>query len=466
VAALTLARVEALAPDQPSLAAAGKLLKPALWPSLGRDATASVLWGEAQGSGSAPYRLSATPDDLGYKCSCPSRKFPCKHVLALFWQFAEHPARFAPADPPPWVSDWLARRRPTAGKAEPPQGAGASAALAVAAADPPAAEDAEEAARAAQRQAKALAVREAGLGQALAAFDTWISDQLREGLASFPQRAQAVCRAAAQRLVDSKAGGLAQLVDELPATLFGLPERLRADFVLGELARLALIAAAYPRQEALPEPLRVDLRRIVGWTQKREDLLADPTAPRLRAAWAVAGTRSVIQADRLRRVETWLAAADGTAALLLDFVPVQVGAIQPPFADGEQFEAELVFYPSSAPLRAIVAERGPSQAGRAPPVASLALGQALAAYHARVAALPWLADDLMLVANAGLRAVGGGLYLAGNDGAAMLPLIAGQADACLPLLGMSLVTAAGIWDGRQLTLLSAQTSLGPWFDPR
>lgn len=90
---LTRERIESLAPDQASLAAALKLAKPATWPVIAASDDAGVLWGECQGSGSQPYRVVVSPGDTGHKCTCPSRKFPCKHVLALLWMRVETPAR-------------------------------------------------------------------------------------------------------------------------------------------------------------------------------------------------------------------------------------------------------------------------------------------------------------------------------------------------------------------------------------
>src|SRR5262245_41865083 len=116
---LTLERIEGLAPDQASLAAARKLLKPSSWPTLAEGE--GLVWGECQGSGATPYRVVVTEADVGYKCTCPSRKFPCKHALALMWMRAEKSAAFAPATVPDWVKDWLSRRRGTstpASKAE------------------------------------------------------------------------------------------------------------------------------------------------------------------------------------------------------------------------------------------------------------------------------------------------------------------------------------------------------------
>src|SRR5689334_13853969 len=109
--ALTLERIEALAPDQASLEAARKLLKPASWPTLAEGE--GLIWGECQGSGATPYRVAVNESDAGYKCTCPSRKFPCKHTLALMWMRADRSTTFAPAPVPEWVKDWLSRRRGT-----------------------------------------------------------------------------------------------------------------------------------------------------------------------------------------------------------------------------------------------------------------------------------------------------------------------------------------------------------------
>ena len=104
--AISLEKIEQMAPDQASLAAAKKLLKPGKWPTLA-DNGAGIVWGECQGSGATPYRIAVTEADAGYKCTCPSRKFPCKHSLALMWMRAEGLAPFVPGTLPQWVEDWL-----------------------------------------------------------------------------------------------------------------------------------------------------------------------------------------------------------------------------------------------------------------------------------------------------------------------------------------------------------------------
>ncbi|WP_367276283.1 SWIM zinc finger family protein [uncultured Erythrobacter sp.] len=71
-------------PDQASLTAAKELLKPAEWPLL-RENGDGLIWGECRGSGSTPYRHVVSELDADYNCTCPSRKFPCKHALALMY---------------------------------------------------------------------------------------------------------------------------------------------------------------------------------------------------------------------------------------------------------------------------------------------------------------------------------------------------------------------------------------------
>jgi hypothetical protein len=101
-----------LAPDQASLSAAAKLRKPGPWSLLGCDDAAGLIWGECQGSGSSPYRVICSEADYGTECTWPSRKFPCKHALALMWMRADRAPSFKAEPFPDWVGDWLARRKP------------------------------------------------------------------------------------------------------------------------------------------------------------------------------------------------------------------------------------------------------------------------------------------------------------------------------------------------------------------
>jgi SWIM zinc finger len=476
---LTKDKIEQLAPDQASLGAALKLMKPASWPILAREADASLLWGECQGSGAVPYRVIVSPSDVGYKCTCPSRKFPCKHVLAIMWMHCDKPERFEPDASPDWVQDWLSRRRPKA-SGTPPQvekaGAGgskggASMAAALQETDEARSADPKAIARAEAQRLRLKEEREATVLAGLDELDRWILDQLNLGLAGFAQRAVQTTKTLSTRLVDAKALGLATRLEMLSTEVFRVPEQMREDLVLERLAALALIGAAYRNQELLPPTLKSDVRRTTGWTVKREELLADAEAPRVSTAWIVAATHSEVQPDKLRRLETWLLNAAPTpdspnVALLIDFVPVSVGPSASPFSAGETLKGEVVFYPSATPLRGQLATREATSPDIAWPVLPQGLEAALYAYETALALQPWLEQWPLAASQLTVdRIAPQQLVLAGENGLA-LPVERSQTDDLLPLLGIGPISALCTWDGRLARLLAADTAIGRWHEGR
>jgi hypothetical protein len=466
---LSLAKIEALAPDQAALDAARKLLKPATWPTLACD-EAGLVWGEAQGSGATPYRVVVSEVDAGYKCTCPSRKFPCKHSLALMWMRAEGRVAFTSGTPPQWVNDWLSRRRGPS-QAAPATDAAQKASIAVAASVSEEAADPKAEARAAAQRERTRRDREASILAGLDEFGLWLSDQLEKGIAAFVANAAGACRRMAQRLVDAKASALATRLDSLPARLFSLTEAARPTAAVVELGVFHLIAEAYRRQDALDPALREDVRQMVGWVQTRDALLADFDAVRTAGRWHVIATRSEVQPDRLRRVETWLwreGEGDGPRfALLLDFVPVTVGAASAGFMIGETFEAELVFYASPIPLRALIAtQTSPSSANQAmPPLPEAGLAAAWQAYEQALGARPWLGDWPFLFTGARVRRSGEALFLTDPaDASLALPISPEQAVSALPLANAGPVNGVGLWDGWRIRLTQAEAEIGRWVD--
>ena len=466
---ISLEKIEAMAPDQASLVAARKLVKPGGWSGLSSD-DAGLVWGECQGSGSSPYRVVISEIDAGYKCTCPSRKFPCKHNLALMWMRAEGKISFQTAQAPDWVQDWVRRRRssstrPTADDDEASKPKNLSAVTA----QPSEEVDPKADARAAAARDRSRREREEAILAGLDDLDQWLVDQVDAGLAAFPQHAGKSCRAIAQRLVDAKAPGFASALDHLPARIYGLPEHLRATEALEQLGRLHLLAEAYRRQGILNAELRADARREIGWTQSRESLLSEEGALCVSGSWRVVGTVSEVQPDRLRRLETWLwseAVVDGPrTAVLIDFVPVASGQTRGAYRTGERIGATLVFYPSARPLRALIKDIvSPAQDCDTPlglPATDLA--GAMAEYENALCALPWLSVWPMRFRDGRIRRNGDRIFLcsAGDDGLA-LPLMPSQAVTVAPLLAMERIDGFGLWDGYALRLSFAQTPLGPW----
>jgi hypothetical protein len=465
---ISLEKIEAIAPDQASLVAARKLVKPSGWSGLSCD-NMGLVWGECQGSGSSPYRVVISEVDAGYKCTCPSRKFPCKHNLALMWMRAEGKVQFQTTQTPEWVLDWVRRRRPTGTRAAEEEETSKPKSLSQATTEQLEEVDPKTEARAAAARDRSRREREEAVLAGLDDLDQWIFDQVDAGLAAFPQHAGKSCRSIAQRLVDAKAPGLASGLDNLPTRIYGLPEHLRATVALEQLGRLHLLAGAYRRPEVLNAELRADARREIGWAQSRESLLSEESAICLSGWWRVVGTVSEVQPDRLRRLETWLwreAAADGLqAAVLIDFVPVASGQTRGAYRTGERIGATLVFYPSARPLRALVKDIvSPAQDCDTPlGLPETDLAGAMAEYENALCALPWLSVWPMRFRDGRIRRNGDRIFLcsAGDDGVA-LPLLPSQAVTAAPLLAMERIDGFGLWDGYTLRLCFAQTPLGPW----
>src|SRR5690606_13696185 len=96
---------------------AGKdLAVPRKWVTLGQDGVAA--WGQCQGSGKNPYQTQVSLGETAFKCSCPSRKFPCKHGLGLLLLLSEQAALFTEKEQPSWVAEWLEGRSQRAEKAK------------------------------------------------------------------------------------------------------------------------------------------------------------------------------------------------------------------------------------------------------------------------------------------------------------------------------------------------------------
>lgn len=446
--ALTRGTIEAMAPDQSALKAAAGLLKPKHWPVRAR--AGRLIWGECQGSGANPYRVAADIEDPGSKCTCPSRKFPCKHALALMWMFVDDAKPFPEGATPDWVQEWMGRRR----KSTLPTASSGAKSLDIAAAPEPAsAPDPEAEAKrrhAAQRRA---AETRASVRAATEDLELWVADQLRTGLGGFLAAVGERCRRIAARLVDAKAAALASRIDEMPSRLLGLPAEERIDAVIAELGKLVLLARAWRSNPRAP-----DLRREIITAETREDILAGDAAIRVTSHWEVLGERILTRRDGLVSHSAWLLNLQPSAprfAVLLDFFPASAGRRRGAFLAGDRFVAELAFYPAPVPLRAIIVTRQDTQAPADPWPA--ATPDPFAEYAAQLLDAPWLIELPLLLPAGRLCLDAGGRPWWQSAAGVSAPL----REMPPPMaLGASIEQAAGLWDGARLSLLAAETSWG------
>jgi hypothetical protein len=427
----TIDQILKLSPDAASAKAAQGLLHIKNWSGLGTDDRAA--WGLCQGSGSKPYQTQIDLAEPAFKCSCPSRKFPCKHGLALFLLLVQERSGFKGGDRPDWVGKWLDSRSERAEKKQEKQ----------AAAQMP--KTPEALAKAEKTAARRLERVKSGAGE----LQRWLEDLVRTGIGSAASKDSSFWEGEAARLVDAQAPGLARLVREmapLPASGGAWQERM-----LQRLAQMHLLLAAFGRIESLPNPVQDDIRSLVGWTEDQE---AIKDQPGVDDEWLVLGQHTVME-DRLQVQRSWLCgAASQRSALVLTFAYGK----QAPYSGlmpGTRFRGELVFFPGTLGLRALVksrAEKTQSCAGF--PGCNLAM--AVDAWSATLSRHPWLERFPFALAQVTPQHRSGRWLLADEENRS-IPLDPRfhQLWSMIALSGGRPLDVFGEWDGDSLLPLSA-----------
>jgi hypothetical protein len=405
------AQVAALAPDAGSARAARAVGGPGHWRAAGR--LDDILWGLCRGSAAHAYQVCVDLSGPAYRCSCPSRKVPCKHALGLLLLWAE--GNVPTAVRPERAAAWLAARAAAALAAGPAPAAGdAGVSGDVPPGDrrPVVVEPAPAPDRAREKRADERAARvRAGLDE----LDRWLADQVRRGLVAPESTSRSAWEGAASRLVDAQAGALANRVRRATELLDVGPSGLGA--VLGELATLHALAVAGRRPGALDADLATSVRTAVGWTVSREEVLSGtPVTDR----WHVVG-RSDTEEHRITVRRTWLLGErTGRWGLLLDFAAFGQTLAEDP-AVGMVLHADLHHFPGRVPIRALVGvEHDPAEHDVEGPPASTVAGTLADAGWA-IAREPWLERWPGVVrATPAVRSTGRGWALVDETGALAL----------------------------------------------
>jgi len=413
---LDKSQILGLTSDGRTIAASQKLARPAVWRDLGQSALA--LWGECQGS--SLYRTLVSLADLATRCSCPSRKSPCKHALGLLLLAAASPARVPEQSEPEWVQEWLERRTQQAMRAGRP-----SKPIDVAA----------QAKRAERRHDNIVA----GLDQ----LDVWLFDIVRQGLARLQRESWDFWDSQARRMVDAQAPGLAGRVRAMGDRVGGSaawPERL-----LDDLGELALLSHAYRRIEQLQPLLAADVRRRIGITLDQRDVLAHGDT--LEDEWHVLAD-VIDENERVRSQRAWLRGArTGRSALVLQFTPLGT-RFEAALVAGTALQAKLAFWPSAAPQRALIMERAAAPTPLAAAPEGQDIASALADYAELLGRSPWVGSSLTVLSE--VVPLAGPYAVVDATGLAM-PLRGSAHDVLLALSGGHPITLAGEWDGYALS---------------
>ena len=314
-----------LAPDDASAKAGQQLATNAKWVT--KNINSRALWGDCQGSGKTPYKTIIDLENIAFKCSCPSRKFPCKHGLGLMLFYTQDPNAFNTTEElPPHVAEWLDKRAEKEVSKVQKE-------------DKPVDEVAKQK-RAAAREKKV----EAGITELRA----WIKDVVRGGIMNVPQQIYQFNQHITARMVDAQAGGLATQLRQINKINFYEDGWQR--LLIKRLSLIYLLTEAYNNVEKLPTAMVKELQTLIGWTTAKEDVLLGSEVNDL---WIVLSITTTEEAN-ITTERIWLYGKETKSfALVLNFY---AGNQLPQHLlfPGMQLAAAIVYFPSLLPLRALI----------------------------------------------------------------------------------------------------------------
>ena len=265
--------VREIAPDQAAFVAGEKVAEGA-WSDVGRSDRA--LWGAVEGSGKTPYRVFVDiRDDFAYKCSCPSRKLPCKHALGLLLRNVD--GKLETGAEPADLVQWLEGRDARAQKRRQKQ-----------AADEVEAGEAGERKRQAARKRKEK--RNANAAEAVETLLDALDNVVRVGLNSAEFRKPGFWQDLAKRMTDFQTPGLANRLLEIAA--LDPKEEDWNEAVLRKIGILALLLEAAKRIDRASDALAAEIRAALGSTVFAADV--QKNGERLEGEWLALGSATVV----------------------------------------------------------------------------------------------------------------------------------------------------------------------------
>lgn len=391
---LTEEQVTQLAPDAASVKAGKGLATKSKWPLL--EYSERAIWGHCQGSGSVPYQTVVDAMNVAFGCSCPSRKFPCKHSLGILYLYSSQADLFKAADEPDWVVKWLAKREESAQKK-------AEKAEQKVKKDSPV----DEAA-----QAKRQATRHKKVIGGIDDLQIWMKDLLRNGLLNVPDRSYTLFDNITRRMVDAQSPGLAGRLRNIQDMNFysGNWQYELTD----KLSRLYLLAESYKHIDQLPDDWQTEIRAQIGYPQAKDEILS---APGVADQWMVVHKTSRMTNDMTTETYWMYGAGNARFATFLSFV-VPGTLPEYNFLPGSVYNGELFFYPGVSNLRAIFKSFTPS-AESFTPAFSADLSEASQLYRKAILRNPFAEEVPMLVENLILTTSANQFFVQDTAGKAM-----------------------------------------------
>lgn len=368
---LTEKQILQLAPDDASVKAGRGLATLNKW--VLRECSGRAVWGHCQGSGKNPYQTVIDLNEIAFKCSCPSRKFPCKHGLGLLLLYAQQPDQFRQAEEPDWVAAWLAKRTEKAEKKE------------LKAKSEAPADEAAQAKRQEKRHQKVLG--------GISDLEIWMKDLVRNGFLNVPERAYTLFDSMARRMVDAQAPGLAGRLRTMQEMDFN-SDSWKSDLT-ESMGRLYLLMQSYRNIDRLSDEWKDEIRTLIGYPQSKDNVLAgEPVAD----SWLVLHKQSRRINDINTDIYWFYGKRSRLFAKYLSFAVAGTFSTEN-WIPGSVYEGEACFYNGTGTCRRVLFRESVLQEEGFVPECCTDLKQAAAVYRQAMITNPFSEDIPLLVNN-------------------------------------------------------------------
>jgi len=304
-------RLLSFSPDTGTLEQARRLFFSKKWTTL--EGNGEWLWGEYTTAYGDQFKAAVRLEPPLFKCSCKSRRRPCKHSLSLILLFLNRADNWIVKEElPDWLLQQIQTRKSSKTTVINPA-----------------------------KQEKRILLMDQGVAE----LEKWLLNIIQQGVAQFTNPSD--WENIATRMVDSKLGTIARQL-RYCQSLFQQEDWL--DDVVKELGSLYLFVKAWQQKTERTTAQKNTLLQVAGWNIRKENVLKHPS---ITDNWLVLGLTTGNE-EKLTFRRTWLRGENTNRfALILDFSYNNAG-FENHWVVGAVLAGQLVYYPGEASFRALL----------------------------------------------------------------------------------------------------------------
>lgn len=187
-------------------------------------------------------------------------------------------------------------------------------------------------------------------------LEEWLLDTIRQGLASLEGRHDAFWEELASRMVNAKLGGIGNEIRRFKNLSI---QANWHELILNKIAHLYLFSKAFQKIDQLSISMKVDLLQKGGVNVDQKLLI---NKPGIKDKWLVV-SQHFGKEEQLNFRKTYMyGEKSGKLALILDYEWGHTN-FKPEYKLGYIYNAEIIYFPASVPLRALSKEPVSSREG-------------------------------------------------------------------------------------------------------